>query len=372
MANLTSEIENLRKDLERSRMELRRMHLELGEAAFSWHDAIGYEPSQEAFSRLIETAQKKANVQNDIDKLKTALDNMSSSDKRIEQTKVSMKELDERYNVLISSLGAVATEIDSQGKLPSRLEKCLEPMHEYEKHVKDLEERHQKCLAENKNFAASVYERRLRRYTRKLNDVFTQTGRRIYNSGDFREVPGQRAKGILDEMEQIRFMKRNYKNDILDNKNVIDEAQGSLRTLGAYGEENRKLRELQGLYDSLTDQLSERCTEYGSILADGMQVWMDEQAPEVLMKCCSQIIKQENRITQQALSLEHVMMERDIEIHNLQSTQLAEQMNHLNSQIQAIEKQKSELQARLDAELKAISDLKMRQNELSRQASMMQ
>ena len=59
------------------------------------------------------------------------------------------------------------------------------------------------------------------------------------------------------------------------------------------------------------------------------------------------------------------MMEKDIEIHNLQLSQLSEQMNHLNSQIQAIENQKAELQSRLDAELKSISDLKMMQNEIS-------
>jgi len=59
------------------------------------------------------------------------------------------------------------------------------------------------------------------------------------------------------------------------------------------------------------------------------------------------------------------MMEKDIEIHNLKLSQLSEQMNHLNSQIQAIENQKAELQQRVDAELKAISDLKMKQSEIT-------
>ena len=40
-------------------------------------------------------------------------------------------------------------------------------------------------------------------------------------------------------------------------------------------------------------------------------------------------------------------------------------MNHLNSQIQAIENQKAELQQKVDAELKAISELKMRQSGIS-------
>jgi predicted nuclease with TOPRIM domain len=69
------------------------------------------------------------------------------------------------------------------------------------------------------------------------------------------------------------------------------------------------------------------------------------------------------------LSLDHMMMEKDIDIHNLQLSRLSEQMNHLNSQIQAIENQKAELQQKVDAELKAISDLRLRQSEITDKAS---
>ena len=143
------------------------------------------------------------------------------------------------------------------------------------------------------------------------------------------------------------------------------EAQGSLVSMGVYGEESRKLRELQGKQNELADRLSDVYTEYGQRLAEGIPYWMDNQAPEDLKKCCNQIIRQTSRIAQQNLNLEHLMMEKDIEIHNLKLSQLSEQMNHLNSQIQAIENQKAELQQRVDTELKAISDLKMKQSEIT-------
>lgn len=372
MANLTAEIDNLKRDLERSRTELSRMYLELGETAANWHHAIAYAPSQESYERLSAVAQQKAEIDAKIAALKAAMDDMSISDRKIEQTKISMKELDSRYSVLISSLGAVAIEIDSQGKLPQRLLKCLEPMREHEKRLEAFTQKRDKYAATGSKMMASFYDNRIKGLMANLDEVFADTGRRIYNSGDFREVPGQRAKGILDEMEQIRFMKKNYKNDILDNRNAIDEAQGSLRTMGAFGEENRRLRELQSQQDQIADRLSDRYTEYGNILADGMQYWIDGEAPEELQKCCTQIIRQEKRIAQQNLNLEHCMMERDIEIHNMQLSMLSEQMNHLNSQIQSIENQKAELQLKLDAELKAVSDLRMRQSELTQQASLIQ
>lgn len=372
MPNIIADIDSLKRDLERAHSELLQMYQELGEVSFAWHDAINYEPSQGPYDKLSVLVEEKADVDRRIEALKTAVSEMSAGDRKIEQTKISMKELDNRFEVLISSLGAVAVEIDSAGKLPQRLKKCTEPMQEYEKRIGELNAKLEKCRTSGPAFMASVYEKKIEKLRLSLDSVFSEVGRRLYNSGDFREVPGQRAKGILDEMEQIRFMKKNYKNDMLDHKNMIDEAQGSLRSMGAFGEEHRKLRELQSHQNQLADKLSDFYTDYGRVLAEGIPYWMDNQAPDDLKRCCSQVIKQTSRIVHMNLNLDHLMMEKDIEIHNIQLSQLSEQMNHLNSQIQAIENQKAELQQKVDAELKAVSDLRMKQNEITHKIAQME
>ncbi len=369
MSTINAEIDNQKREIERSRSELMGLYQELGEVAVSWHQAINYAPSQDAYDRVVSVETEKSDIEGRINALKTAVSEVSAGDQKIEQTKITMKELDQRYSVLISSLGAVAIEIDSAGKLPQRLKKCLEPMREYEKKLDELYKKSEKAKEGGPKLLATIYDKRMERMKLSLDDVFTETGKRIYNSGDFREVPGQRAKGILDEMEAIRFAKKNYKNDILDHKNMIDEAQGSLKVLGAYGEENRKLREMQSTQNTLVDKLSDRYCEYGQILSEGIPLWMDEQAPDELKRCCGKIVRQMKTIAQQNLNLEHLMAEKDIEIHNQLLSQLSEQMNHLNSQIQAIENQKSELQQKVDAELKSISDLRMKQNELSKKVA---
>ncbi len=372
MSALASEIDNLKRELERSHSELSEMYMELGEVACAWHKAINYGPSQESFEKLSAISAERDEIEQKIETLKTAVSEMSAGDRQIEQTKISMKELDRRYSVLISSLGAVAIEIDSAGKLPQRLSKCLQPMRDYESKLRDLESKYERYSSSGPKLMASVYEKRMDKLRTGLDSVFAETGKRIYNSGNFREVPGQRAKAILDEMEQIRFAKKNYKNDILDHKSMIDEAQGSLMSLGVYGEESRKLREMQSKLNLILDRLSDRYTEYGQVLAEGIPYWMDEQAPEELKRCCNMIVRQTSKIAQQNLNLDHLMMEKDIEVHNLQLSRLSDQMNHLNSQIQAIENQKAELQQKVDAELKAISDLRMKQSEITDKASQLQ
>ena len=365
MANLNLEIDNQKRDIERSRTELSQMYLELGEVAASWHDAINYGPSQEAYTRLVALASEKDEVDHRIEALKTAVSEMSAGDRRIEQTKLSMKELDNRFSVLISSLGAVAIEADSAGKLPQRLKKCLEPMREYESRMADLNAKYERYRTKGPALMAGMLEKKIQKARTEVDAVFGETGRRIYNSGDFREVPGHRAKAILDEMEQIRAARKNYKNDILDHRKMIDEAHGSLVSMGASGEENRKLRELQARANALADKLSDVYTEYGQKLSEGIPYWMDDQAPDELKSCCTRIIRQTERIAMQNLNLDHLVIEKDIGIHNLQLSRFSEQMNHLNSQIQAIENQKAELQQKVDAELKAISELKMKQSGIS-------
>lgn len=369
MSNVNAEIDSLKRDIERSRSELSQMYSELGEAASMWHRAINYEPSQEAYEKLQSVIQEKNDIEGKLNVLKNAINEVSASDRHIEETRLSLKELDRRYAVLISSLGAVAIETDSAGRLPHRLVRYLEPMRDYEKNLEKCYAKAEKFEKSGPKFMASVYKKKMEKMKGSLDSIFMETGRRIYNSGNFRDVPGQRAKTILDEMEAIRFAKKNYKNDILDHKSLIDEAHGSLDSLGATGDENRKLRELQNTWDLISDRLTDRFTEYGQILAEGIPYWMYEGTPEELKRCCTVIIRQTKRIAQQNLNLEHLMMEKNIEIHNMQLSQLSEQMNHLNAQIQAIENQKSELQQRLNVELKSVSELRMKQNEISKKAS---
>jgi len=383
MAGLTAEIEVLRKEMDRSQVELSNMHLELGEVAARWHDAINYAPSQEAYEKLCEVVSQKDEIDGRIDALQKAVNEMSAGGEQMARTKSSMKDLDARLDTLISMLGAVAVEVEASGRLPQRLSRCLEPMREYERKVKEYEDKIAKAGSDSKTtgskmadsktagsktvgsrIVCAVYGRKLDKLKKNLDSVFAQVGMKLYKSGDFRELPGDHAKEILDEMESIRLMKRSFKNTLLDQKSIVDGAQDSLMSMGAYGEEGRRLKELKTQEKQIMAVLGERFTEYGKVLSDGMQYWLDKDAPDELMQCCSRIMDQENAIAHQGLVMEHLLMERDIEIHNMKLSQLSEQMNHLNGQIQAIENQKRELQQRVDAELKAVSDLRMKQNKL--------
>ncbi len=363
MAGLTGEIEVLRKEMEKSQNELCGLHTELGEVAAKWHKAINYAPCQNQYEKLCEVVSEKDEVDNKIEALQSAIDKMSFGGEQMAQTKSSMRDLDTRFETLLAMLGAVAVEIDASGRLPARLAKCLEPMREYERKVQDCEKHIAKAGADSR-FIGPLYNKKLERIKKSLDSVFSQVGHRLYKTGNCRDLPGEHAKDILSQMEQIRFLKRNCKNTLLDQKSMVDGAQDSLMNMGAYGEESRKLKALQGQEKQIMQILEQRFTDYGEVLADGMQFWLDKDAPEELMQCCSKIIEKENSMERQALIMQHLLMERDIEIHNMQLSQLAEQMNHLNSQLLAIENQKKELQQKVDIQLKAISELKMKQNKL--------
>lgn len=363
MAGLNTEIEALSKEIEKAQTNLTDLHRQLGNVAAPWHASINYVPSQATYEELCQLVSQKDQVDEKLTALQDALKNMSAGGEQMEKTKISMKNLDARFEVLKAMLGAVAIEVQSAGKLPSRLDRFLSPMREYEKKVSELETKLQKIGPESR-FLRPIYEKKLEALRKSLDSVFAQTGKKLYDSGDFREVPGERAEEILAEMEEIRLMKRNYKTTLKDQASIVDQAQGSLVSMGAYGEEGRKLRALQTQENQIMNKLVEKFTQYGQILADGMEYWYDPDAPQELRECCSQIYNQEAYIDKKKHELSHLMMQQDIEIHEMKLSQLSDQMNHLNSQIMAIENQKAELQQKVDAELKAISDLKMKQNNL--------
>ncbi len=363
MAGLNTEIDALSKEIEKAQTNLADLHRQLGNAAAPWQESINYAPSQAAFEDLCALVSQKDQVDEQINALQNAIRNMSAGGEQVEKTKVSMRNLDARLEVLKAMLGAVAIEAQAAGKLPARLARFLSPMQEYEKKVSDLKAKIEKAGPESR-FLAPFYKKRLEILNKSLDSVFAQTGKKLYNSGDFREVPGEKAQEILAEMEDIRLMKRNYKSTLKDQESIVDQAQGSLMSMGAYGEEGRKLRVLQAEENRIMNSLVDKFTQYGKILAEGMEYWFDNNAPQDLRDCCSQIYNQERYIEQKKLELEHLMMQQNIEIHEMKLSQLSEQMSHLSNQILAIENQKAELQQKVDIELKAISDLKMKQNNL--------
>ena len=110
---------------------------------------------------------------------------------------------------------------------------------------------------------------------------------------------------------------------------------------------------------------------------DQQEKWYQDALAEGVMRLgnnlrLKEVIRQTGKIARLNLNLDHLMMEHDIEIHNMQLSQLSEQMNHLNSQILAIENQKAELQQKVDAELKSVSDLRMKQNEITKKIAQME
>ncbi|MCF0237162.1 MAG: hypothetical protein HUK24_01075 [Sphaerochaetaceae bacterium] len=365
MAGVNTDIELMKKDIQRCKEDLDRSFMELGQVAAPWHEAINYVPSRNAFENLCAAAREKELIESSVEKLQEALASMSQGDREIKKTKTTMKDLDTRLDVLISSLGAVAIEASAAGNLPERLSRFLSPMEEYDKKLESLNKKLLKLGPDGSPLLVSIWERKIDKHKKTLDNVFIQTGKKLYASGDFRLVPGERAKVILDEMEELRLLRKNLKNNIQDQRTLKTQAQSSLENMGALGEENRRLRELKQQDRAITETLNQRYIEYGRILSEGVAAWIDEKAPEDLQFRCREVFRFSDDLRQREITLENLYIERDMEIHNLQVSKLTEQVTHLNSQIQAIESQKRELQQKIDVELKAVSDLKMKQSKLN-------
>ncbi len=374
MAGINTEIENLKNQIERIQQNIENQYMELGAVAGEWHDVINYEPSNEPYAELCSLIKVKDDIEGQINAVHEALKEVNSSDQEIAKTQLSMKDLDNHYNILIAKLGAVANEVDSEGRLPENLYKNLEPIKEYEKKLNALESS-RNALDQKKNvsqFRISNIEKKIARHKDTLNDVFFEAGRRLLNSGDYKYVPGQKAISVIHEMREVESLKKNYHGLIKESETNITRAQGELKNMGAYGEESKMLKTLEAKDKQVLGQLEVKFMEYGKVLSQGMNEWLTSDAPRDIKDVCKRIRMSNINLMQQNLKMDYLMLEREIEIHKSQNGAYVTQMEHLSNQRIQIDRQMAEVQGKMNEEKSAIEALKQKQTEITRNAEQLE
>ncbi len=366
MTGINTEIEALKNEIGKTQQNIESLYMELGEVAGQWHKAINYEPSFDSYNELCNIIKVKTDIEGQMNALHGALKEVNSNDQEIAKSQLSMKDLDNHFNILIASFGAVASEVDLDGRLPENLYKCLAPVRDYEKKLASLENKRANLGDKASQFAVSTLEKKIAKHKATLNEVFFDTGKRLINTGDYRLVPGQKAQSLIQEMEEVKNLKKNYRGLIKESETNITKAQGELKNMGAYGDESKMLRTLQSKDAQLLGQLEVKFTEYGKILAMGMNEWMVPDAPKPIRDVCRRINNAHIRLTQQNLHMDFLMIDREVEVHKNQNAAYVTQMQHLSEQRIQIDKQMADVQTRMDDEKEAINDLRQKQNAINR------
>ena len=374
MAGINTEIENLKIQIEKIEQNIENQYMELGAVAGEWHEVIAYEPSNEAYADLCALVKVKDDIEGQINAVHEALKEVNSSDQEIAKTQLSMKDLDNHYNILIAKLGAVANEVDSEGRLPENIYRNLEPIKEYEKKLAAMESR-RISLNQKKNssqFVVSTLDKKIARHKETLNDVFFETGKRLLSSGDYRYIPGQKAISVIHEMEEVKSLKKNYRGLIKESETNITRAQGELKNMGAYGEESKMLKTLEAKDKQILGQLEVKFMEYGKMLSQGMNEWLTSDAPREIKDVCRRIRTSHINLMQQNLKMDFLMLEREIELHKSQNAAYVTQMEHLSNQRIQIDRQMAEVQSKMNDEKSAIESLRQKQTEINRNAEQLE
>lgn len=364
MAGINTEIDALKKEMDKTQQDIENLSMELGQVAGKWHEAIHYKPSYEAYEKLYSIVKEKDEVERQIASLQGAVRLASANDQEIAKTQLSMRDLEHHFNVLIASLGAVACEVETDGRLPESLYKCLDAFHEYEKKLKKLEASR---ASHSSGFGAKVSDNKIAKHKESLNDVFFETGKKILDSGDLEKVPGQRAQTIIAEMEEIIELKKNYTGIIKESETNISKAQEELRDMGAYGDEAKVLKNLQAKDRQVAGQLEVAFTEYGRALAMGIDQWLVPEATKDLKDCCTKVKNASKHLMQQTYHMDFLVFERDIEIHKNQCDSYISQADHLINQRDQIDRQIEELNQHIQQEKGAISELRKKQDIVGRE-----
>ncbi|MCR4675927.1 MAG: hypothetical protein K5634_01700 [Sphaerochaetaceae bacterium] len=366
-----ADIEEVKKEIEKSEKALCGLYTDLGSVACNYHQAINCTQSNGVFADICDVSERRDEIVDRMDEIKGVVNTLTEKDRSLEQTSDSIRKMDERLDTLIDSLGAVATEMYSAGFLPSEFEAYMKPFIEYEKNLKDIEDKLDSSRNSSWRGQGSlpyrILERKLERYRSSINSIFSECGKRLYNSNALGRLPGERATEISSEIFEIKEKRKNYRKKIGDAKTSITRAQESLKGMGvsAAGEEKVTLRDLEERLRGVNQELDGLYEKYGRIISPEMDRWLDDMAPEELKKACRHIKNEQKVIRQQNIKVKYLELEQQIEANTLHKSQFEAQVAQMEKQKALIEKQIVELQSKSEIEQRKIADLRQQQVELN-------
>lgn len=362
MPGIFTDIDNLKKDIDKTDDALMSLYKELGEIGCNYHKTLACSDSEEIFKSLSECIISYEEINNRIDDINRAMAQMDYSDKEILQTNITIQDLDTRHTTLLSSLGAVACEVEAQGNLPDSLTRCMATAHEFEKTMNALIDKRDSISSSKNTFMSSIIQKRLEICKKNIDKVYYETGKRLFACPEVRTIPSERIRSILDQIDAIQINRANYKNKIQSSKQTLSDAENALK------EENSNLKQLQLMSMEIKENLDNLYTEYGSVIAKEMSRWLNAQTPQELKDVCQKIVFEKQRRNKQDLNMDYLIAQRDIELNASQAEQYSIQLEKLKNQKAFIENQIKELENKIESANQVVISLHQKQSEIADKA----
>lgn len=361
MPPIFTDIDSMQKETEQERKALEKLYGKLGRAVLSMPGDFRLPPDFPADLELVEnvrTAQKAFSDASDrLAEMKNAMNEISEGGTRITRGRVRLKELEIKRQELHSVLGAVSAEIYDSGFFPEEMEFALSPLKEHRAEAQRLEKR-------LRNTGSSVVRMLIRHKlsvrSKRLESVYKETGRLISEADGSRLLAGERVESILLELDNIDKMKERQNHEIRRHSEMIDRARTSLGEGGA-GFSSLKLKEAEMECARKKEDAAAKEAEYGRFLAASQNKWLDSSFPAEVVSCCDEIRRQQHSMYLRQLHSRMLSFEKAIDICEGRIAHYKEQIEYLDSQIEALQSQRSEIDSRIASERQNIESCRIQQ-----------
>ena len=346
MAGLNFEIDSLKQEISRTDSALNTLYCNLGRIACNYHRAIDCPDSNAVFEEICSLVQLKEELDVEIEKVQRRIDLKNKSD-------IELRNIGRQLELSLAALGAVAAEVMQAGNLPQDLLPCMKEVEDYNNTLDSYDRKKQKG-----GLVSAFYQRATDRLKGTLQTVFMNTGKLLYEEAGKARVPGARASELYERLDLFSERMGQTGKQAPD----ASEVENADRVLKDYSLRN----------DELSDQIDEKYTEYGKIISETMDEWLDADAPEELKNACSRLRQELRRRERQNLNLNYYDAQKQINVHQASYDQYSSQVSMLEQQKSTIEKQIADLSLRMKKEKEEIDKLREHQEEFTRLASNME
>ena len=357
MAPIFTEIQSPEQDAANLRAELDSLYRDLCRLFLSHPEPTVVSDDRTLLEGVLAARRGEQAVRTRLEGMQLALNDISEATPAISKAHSTIRSLEEKRTRLFAMLGAVCSEIYDSGTFPGELEPALEPLLVHRSEISALEERLEQA---GTPVAAMVANGRLKAAKKRQEQAFVDTGRLVEGCGEAELLPGPKAASIVSDLAESSRQLLALRQEISEKNETISRARLSLGS----GARNTRLKNLELELKQKEDQTRLAEEQYGKFLYRNRERWQDAPENADLVRCVSAIAAARHNLYIEQIRARIDALEQARRICSERIGHFTQRMDYLDGEISKLNRQKEDLQAKVESEKFNIESIRTQQQAL--------
>jgi chromosome segregation ATPase len=368
MGRQRSQIEVVERQITVVHHDMEVLLAELGMLILDLPQPVVADGSADLYHRLVQEKAKLDDCDARIENLKQIEQSLHDAHARIVQIKSSVKAHRQQLRVVYARIGVIVWEEATGHVLSPIIGNAVPRVFEMQQKVTSLKESHESTSQKVKQSSPifrlplkmqeAVIARRLARFTRGHEEFFVELGQAVAQASCIRHLHSAAAVSLDADYLTLTREIGVWEEELAVLQQQISSNKGKLEQAAGPATLERKLSELQGERNILSDLVRSLAVEYGTLVCSLENPWKSIAVHAELLRCYDQIRRHERIALQLNRQIDELKIEQEIGELVYLIEQDEERVAHLRQLIDQYSGQIEEIQKSIVHNREHIAELK--------------